>query len=634
MLSQGTDISRAIKIRKIKFVVSSLASMLLSVVAYWCLHVLPLATSRDFGWTNFRRYFDHDQYAYLAIAVNVSNGNLDNVEPFTETGTSHYPRLYYVLLGHLARLFDADVIAVWQIVGIALQLAMVLTVSWLLIRLTGSALLGLFGFVPSNFGVLAAPISGSWLHRLENHGVLWGPYGTTFTLNGEAAGMTVAVVAACLLIGFTFPGSRVGAGLGRHARAAVVIGACSAVGMLANVQTYSFLTAVYFLSYTAAAYGLLKAGKRKYAIISAALLIVVLLVGHSIAEVLGPLAALVCGLAGAVPGTLLLLKRHPVVVGASAVGLAAAAAPTILATLAGISQRDPFLEYRALSSENLGVPFPLGIIAAAVPALLLWTIFRAGIRSGNPVWLALSIGIAVAWPIIATNDAWGANQEPYRLWLDGFFLASAVSLPVLGQVLVRNAEGQKSSKSTEASLPASTPAVSGESAEELQPSQLKSPLLTKVGGILLWGVVSLSFLDYVGFAYFVHNQGTASFEDGQARAISATADQLSDRGVGSVLPDPCIDPFRLKTLTGAPTAYYNLGLAWPTNEPSYRTLLEERENGVLDLQLAELAGVDYVMTDSGCEADWQGQVIGSVVGESAYSNGASSETVTLWKLGR
>jgi hypothetical protein len=404
--------------------------------------------------------------------------------------------------------------------------------------------------------------------------------------------------------------------------------------MLANVQTYSFLTTVYFLSYTAAAYGLLKAGKRKHAVISAALLMAVLLVGHSIAEVLGPLAALVCGLAGAVPGTLLLLKRHPVVVGTSAVGLAAAAAPTILATLAGISQHDPFLEYRALSSENLGVPFPLGVIAAAVPALFLWIIFRAGIRNSNPAWLALSIGIAVAWPIIATNDLWGANQEPYRLWLDSFFLASAVSLPVLGQVLVRSAEGLKSSKPAGESLPPSTPAVSGESAEELEPSQSKSPLLKRAGGILLWGVVSLSFLDYVGFAYFVHNQGTASFDDGQARAISATVDQLPDKDLGSVLPDPCIDPFRLKTLTGAPTAYYNLGLAWPANEPSYRTLLEERENGFLDQQLAELAGVEYVMIDSGCEADWQGQVTGSVVGEGAYGNGASSETVTLWKIGR
>jgi hypothetical protein len=628
LLSQGTDSSTATKIRKAKFVIGSLASMLLAVVGYWCFLVLPLATSRGFGWTNFRKYFDHDQYAYLAIAVNISKGNLDNVEPFTETGTSHYPRLYYVVLGHVSRLFNADIVATWQVVGIALQFAMVLTVSWLFIRLTHRPLLGLFGFVPSMLGVLAAPISGSWFHPLDNHGVLWGPYGTMFTLNGEAAGMVVAVLAACLLIGFTFPRSEVGPDLGRHAKPAVVIGACFAVGMLANVQTYSFLTAVYFLSYTAAAFGLLKAGKRRHAVISAALLITALLVGTSIAGTVSPLAALVCGLAGAVPGTLLLLKRYPVVVGASAVALAAAAAPTILATLAGMSQHDPFLQYRAASSENLGVPFPLGVMAAAVPVLFLGIIFWAGIRDGNPAWLALAIGIAVAWPVIATNDLWGANQEPYRFWLDSFVLASAVSLPVLSQVLVRRAEVRRSSSPAERSMPAA--AVSDESAGDRPPSQSKFPALARVGAILLWGVVACSFLDYVGFAYFVHNQGTASFDDDQARAISSTVDSLPDNSVGSVLPDPCIDPFRLKALTGVPTAYYNLGLAWPTNESSFKRLLKEREDGFLDQRLAEQAGVEYVMTDSGCEADWQAQMSGSVVAETGYGSG---RTVTLWKIG-
>ena len=53
--------------------------MLASAIAYLCFLVLPLAASKQFAWTNFRKYFDHDQYAYLAIAVNVSNGNFNNV---------------------------------------------------------------------------------------------------------------------------------------------------------------------------------------------------------------------------------------------------------------------------------------------------------------------------------------------------------------------------------------------------------------------------------------------------------------------------------------------------------------------------------------------------------------------------
>lgn len=609
-------------------------SMAASAVCYWCFLVLPLTTSKDFRWANFRNYFDHDQYSYLAIAVNVSNGNLDNVEPFTETGTSHYPRLYYVVLGLIARVFDADIIATWQIVGLSIQLAMVMSISWLLIRLTNRAVLGVFGFVPSLAGVLAALLSGSWYHPLENHGVLWGTYGTMFTLNGEAAGMATAIIAACVLVGFTFPGQ--GAQSERpQLRAAVVVAACVAIGMLANIQTYSFLTAVYFLTYTAASFGLTKFGNRKHAIISVALLLAVLFGGTFFSHVVGPLATLVAGLAGAVPGVLLLLKRYPAIVSASALGLAAAAAPTLLATLSGIAQHDDFLAYRALSSENLGVPFPLGIIGGTVPALFLGTIFWAGIRYENKAWLSLSIGIAVAWSVIATNDLWGANQEPYRFWIDGFILATAISFPVLAQVLVIFAQRARSQRLADSALAAgaSTGKANGPIETPQKPKLVGPRFLRKAHGIVLWGLLVVSLLDYVGFAFSVHSQGTDTFEDAQARAITGTAEFVPDRANGLVLSDPCIDPFRLKALTGLPTAFYNLGLAWPTNEPMFRTLLEERDSGSLDQALAERAGVDYVMIDSGCEANWLEQVKGSKVAESVYDSGVSTAAVSLWKIG-
>lgn len=611
--------------------------MFASAFGFWCFLVLPLTTSKSFDWANFRNYFEYDQYSYLAIAVNVSNGNLDNVEPFTETGASHYPRLYYVLLGLIARVFDADIIATWQIVGLVLQLGMVMTMSWLLIMLTNRPVLGIFGFVPCLVGVLAVPVSGDWLHPLDNHGVLWGPFATMFTLNGEAAGMATAIVAACLLIGFTFP--RCGRSTGRYTRAGIVIGACVAVGVLANVQTYSFLTAVYFLSYVAAAFGLTKFGNRNHAFISVALLLAVLLGGTSISGALGPLAALVAGLAGALPGVLLVLRRYPAVVGASAAGMAIAAAPTILGTLSGMAQQDDFLEYRALSSDNLGVPFPLGLVAAAVPALFLGKIFRAGIKHDNKAWLSLSIGIAVAWPLVATNDLWGANQEPYRFWIDSFILATAVSFPVLAQVLVSAANSARPQRFAEASIPARHDGVQLEASDDppkMRPHPLsaRSRLLAKVGGTVLWSVVAFSFLDYVGFAVFVHKQGTATFDDPQARAILKTAESLPGGAAGLVLSDPCIDPFRLKTLSGAPTAYYNLGLAWPANEPAFRALLKERDSGLLDQRLAERAGVEYVMIDSGCAANWQGQVTGSKIAESGYDDGVAPAAVTLWKIGQ
>lgn len=612
--------------------------MVASVGAYWCLHVLPLTTSKNFDWANFRNYFSYDQYSYLAIAVNVSNGNLDNVEPFTETGASHYPRLYYVLLGLIARAFSADVIATWQVVGIAFQLAMVLAVGWLFIRLTNRAAFGLLGFVPSLIGVLAVPISGSWLHTLNNHGVLWGTFGTMFTLNGEAAGIAIAIMAACLLVGFTFPRRGPGRDASKLTKAAIVFAACVGIGMLANVQTYSFITAVYFLSYIAASFGLMKFGNRRHFIFSGASLLAVLLGGTFISGAAGPLAALVAGLAGAVPGALLLMRSYPAMVWASVVGVAGAAAPTIIGTLSGMAQHDEFLAYRALSSEDLGVPFPLGLVGAAVPALFLGTIFWAGIKRGNKAWLSLSLGIAVAWPLVATNDIWGANQEPYRFWIDSFILATAVSMPVLAQVLVDIADRARSARILEAAnTAADKPSSTQVAASGRKPRQdiklTRTVLLTTAAGIVIWGALAVSVLDYVGFAFYVHNQGTAPFDDAQARAISKTADSLPDGAAGIVLPDPCIDPFRLKALTGVPTAFYNLGLAWPPDEPSFRGLLEEREAETLDQRLAERAGVEYVMIDSGCQANWQEQVTGSKVAETAYDTGASTAAVTLWKIG-
>lgn len=256
----------------------------------------------------------------------------------------------------------------------------------------------------------------------------------------------------------------------------------------------------------------------------------------------------------------------------------------------------------------------MGLVGAAVPALFLGTIFWAGIKHQNKAWLSLSIGMTVAWSLVATNDWWGANQEPYRFWIDSFILATAVSFPVLAQVLVSVADIRRSQPLAEASM--------------------RSRLLAKAAGITVWGVVAWSLLDYVGFAVFIHKQGTATFDDPQARAISKTAESLPDGGPGLVLSDPCIDPFRLKALSGAPTAYYNFGLAWPTNETPIRALLEERDSGRLDQRLAERAGVEYVMVDTGCEANWQDTIAGSKVAESSYDDGAATTAVTLWRISR
>lgn len=622
----------------------SVAAIAVSGLMYWVLQVRPLTTSTGFRWQNFRQYFPYDQYSYLAIAVNVKNGNMAAVEPFTETGTNHYPRLYYVFLGLLSRLFNTDIVATWQVTGLAFQFVMVAAISWLLIRLTGRPVFGVLGFVPSIVGTFAVAATGNWHHSLDNHGVLWGAFGVLFTLNGESAALSMAVTAICLLIGVTFPMLDGRAPAGAKARTAVVIVAAAAVGALANVQTYSFLTAVYLLVYATGAYGLLKYGRKWHSAASLGLLAAVLLGGTKIAATAGPLVTLMAGLLAATPGFILVLLKYKVPVIAACVSLALAASPTILGTLLGLADKDDFLTYRELSSNGLGVPLWTGVLGALVPLLMLGLIFWAGLVQRNKAWMAFSLGSAFAWPLVASNDLWGANQEPYRFWIDSFTIVTAAAVPVFCQVAVRSwrlwREGRKTQpREAESSDGSESPAA-------VVVGFGRKPALvvaTACAAVVVALAVSLS--DYSKFSDYVHDYGTASFSDPQALAIKSAAMPLTEpdsdmrvtvdsKGQASelVMFDPCISPFRVKALTGLPTAFYNLGLAWPKNEKDIREILVERSKGSFAQPAAEKVDIHYVLTDTGCPTGWQGQVNGAKISEATYSNGGQPATITLWKV--
>ena len=68
----------------------------------------------------FRGYFSFDQLSYAAIASTVAGGNSGFVEPFTETGTSFYPSLWYRIVGWLAALTGLSVPTVWTVAGYSL----------------------------------------------------------------------------------------------------------------------------------------------------------------------------------------------------------------------------------------------------------------------------------------------------------------------------------------------------------------------------------------------------------------------------------------------------------------------------------------------------------------------------------
>ncbi len=75
----------------------------------------------------FRGYFSYDQLSYAAIASNVSVGASGFVEPFTLTGTSYYPSLWYQVIGVLARISGLPVYVLWTVLGLLVVSAAVLT---------------------------------------------------------------------------------------------------------------------------------------------------------------------------------------------------------------------------------------------------------------------------------------------------------------------------------------------------------------------------------------------------------------------------------------------------------------------------------------------------------------------------
>lgn len=562
------------------------------------------------------------------------------VEPFTETGSNHYPRIYYVFLGLISRLIRSDLIATWQLTGLIFQLIMVAAISWLLIRLTGYPLTGLLGFLPSIIGTSAVAATGNWYHTLDNHAVLWGPFGVLFTLNGESAALSVAVAAICLLIGVSFPRSHGGTEMNGKALA-IVICAAAAIGALANVQTYSFLTAVYLAVYCAGAFGILKYGNWRHIAWSLGLLAFVIICGNTVASFFGPLATLVSGLAAALPGFFLILTGHkkPVILASAAAALTAS--PTVLGTLLGLADKDDFLTYREASSTALGVPLGTGLLAAMVPILMLALILYAGVVFRNMAWKAVAIGAATAWALVASNDVWGANQEPYRFWIDSFTIVTAAAIPILCQIVVsiRNTSMKQDPARRDLSL-------TGHVCSGGHPSQWSRPRVLIVAAFFaLAGAMAMSFADYSKFSGYVHSQGTERLDNSQGKAIEATVAllteedsplqiHLSDEGQASelLLGDPCINPFQLKTLTGVPTAFYNLGLAWPKSERDLREVLKQRFAGTFPQPHATDAGIRYVLTDSSCSVGWPSLIDGTRVSSATYSSDGNVATVTLWKL--
>lgn len=576
----------------------------IAVVVHLALQTSMLVTRPDFTWSKFRGYFSYDQTSYLAIVVNGARGDVSFVEPFTSTGTIHYPHAYYVLLGLVARVTGLAPETTWQLVGLLLQSLVIAGLAATLIAMTGRRWPALLAPLPFVVGTFATANGPDWYTRLDLHGVLWGAYGVLFPLNGESASLCIGGL--CLLALMLVAEGRVAA---RH-RLPLAAVACLVIGALSAVQTYSFLTAVYLVVYATAAWAMVASGAIVAMLASVVLMIALPFAGPGIASRVGPLVVMVCGLVPAVPGMLILVRRTPAPTLACIVAAAIGALPQVAWTVQGVATHDPFLMYRqASTTATLSVPWRIGATAAAIPLASLAIVFVAGIAQRSASSIAWVVGAAVAWTLLAGNDRWGMLQEPYRLWIDCFTLVSIVTLPLVADALIawwgHGGLTRAASVAAGTALVALTAAAAGDFA-----------------AFWRYGNERIAMLDY---------------RNARGDAVASLAGPSSRVALpnGLRLGDPCIDPFLLKTRAESDVAFYNYGMAWPAREPALKRVLAAREAGTLAIEDAREADVTMVLTDARCKAAWPTRYRHALdeLGRARYvADDGTTDELVLWRL--
>lgn len=532
-----------------------------------------LGSLADQPWLEgFRNYFANDQLSYAAIATTVANGTFAPVEPLTETGTSFYPSGWYYVIGIFSLITDVPVYAAWQVLGLAAIGTALVLLGSLGYTLTRNPIAPLLPALALATGTFSTYLAGDWFTYLGYHAVIWGPYGTLFTLNAESIGVvTVAVVFSWLVVTTLRQDER------RRPTTPILI-AAGILGLLANVQTYSFFTGTSVTVAFLAAYSLICRPDRIRLIATLAGIGGVLLFGQLIAGIIGPLPLFGLILLTTLPACWPIVRDNTALALSAVAVFALAASPQVIRTALGLATGDTFLGYRQASTEDLGVDLGPALIAALPLLAIAATLLVASLaRPRTPQSIAIVaaiIALASGVAIMASNDLWGFEQEPYRFWLQ-YSIVGLLSLSTLlpwawsriRRINVASARGVVT--------------------------------LTAVSG-LLWAV---SLADLLTFRDHARNQGLITIDGDYSQALRALVDPDS----GVVISSTCLDPQVLRLTTGAPVAYFNRGLAWPERKDQFDQLLDPDRVAISDPAQVAAAGVSYVITDSACEGEWSYQ---------------------------
>jgi hypothetical protein len=110
----------------------------------------------------------------------------------------------------------------------------------------------------------------------------------------------------------------------------------------------------------------------------------------------------------------------------------------------------------------------------------------------------------------------------------------------------------------------------------------------------------VSFWSVGAFRDYVQYSGVVSLETPRYQAVTEVGSLID----GLVMPQTCLNPSLVKIGTGAPVAYFSKGIAWPDNRQPIEEVMAITAANVFEISIARNAGVEYVMTDSGCENPW------------------------------
>jgi len=566
---------------------AALAASFIAAQALTLFALLGPVSNSD--WTRgFRAYFNNDQLSYAAIAVNSSGQFASTTEPLTGTGVSFYPSFWYHFLGLISSVTGASVEFLWQVAGlsaIGLAIAILGAIAMSLSRLWFAPLLPALALFT---GTLSMVTHDYWFTSLSVHAVIWGPFGSLFTLNAESIGLMAGSVAIALILWHLLRPA--------HKNHLLLISAAM-IGLLANVQTYSFLSTISLVAVFILVLSLTIRPSRPRTAITILAVALVLALGNVITAVVGPLPLfgllLVTSAIAAYPLIRSNLKTALALIALTTI----AASPQIIRTLLGIVSGDEFLSYRQESTQDLGVPLATAALTA-IP-LILFVIYILLVTRNMPVSKKHLINsffasVAIGAVIMSTNDLWGFNQEPYRFWLQYSIIAALLTSVLLAYAFTF--------KQTRIAIGALTLAT------------------------VLW-LVALT--DFAGFFTYAREQGIIPTQDSKAQSLLQLYEEIPTESTRLILSSQCTDAQLLKLITGAPVATFNYGLAWPTNREEIRNLTQaDRMTGtsVIGLQAAH---VGYVISDSNCENDWNYSEAGiNPIAVAPYDAGV----LTLWRV--